>query len=317
MPSRLSSASHGARRRARRTWDGALSHLDGSDGSADAPLPAAPVFVVGAPRSGSTLLYQLMVEGWDVGYLSNLHCAFLGAPHLVERTAGRRRPPTGFASHHGRTRGSAGPSECGDYWYRFFPRRPQYVPLEAADPERMRRLRGSVRALAARAGRPLVFKNLVNSLRVAPLGTALPEALFVVIHRDLVANAASLLAGRFQRSGDYGRWWSAEPPEIDRLRALPPHEQVVEQIRAIDALIHADAERLGPERFHDVAYESLCADPRGTLAGIHDFAAAHGVELRPRAEVPESFDPRGAPRIDPELYAELTGYVTATTRAGT
>ena len=127
----------------------------------------------------------------------------------------------------------------------------------------MRRLRGSVRALAARAGRPVVFKNLVNSLRVAPLGTALPEALFVVIHRDLVANAASLLAGRFQRTGDYGRWWSAEPPEIDRLRALPPHEQVVEQIRAIDALIHADAERLGHERFHDVAYESLCADPAG------------------------------------------------------
>ena len=313
MPSCLSATSGGVRRRARKTWNGALSRLDGSDGRADALLPAAPIFVVGAPRSGSTLLYQLMVEAWDVTYLSNLHCAFLGAPHLVELTAPWRPPPRTFASHHGRTLGSAGPSECGDYWYRFFRRRPQYVPLEAVDPDCMRRLRGSVRALTARAGRPAVFKNLVNSLRVAPLGTVLPEALFVVIHRDLVANAASLLAGRLERSGDYGRWWSAEPPEIGRLRALPPHEQVVEQIRAIDALIRADAEGLGPDRFHDVVYESLCEGVRGTLAGIREFAAGHGVELRPRADVPASFDPRGAPRIDPQVYAQLTGYVTATT----
>ena len=256
-----------------------------------------------------------MVEAWDVAYLSNLHCAFLGAPHLVERTAGRRRPPRAFASHHGRTRGSAGPSECGDYWYRFFRHRPQYIPLEEADPESMRRLRGSVRALAAAAHRPVVFKNLVNSLRLAPLGAALPEALFVVIHRDLVANAASLLAGRLERSGNYGSWWSAEPPEIDRLRALPPHEQVVEQVRAIDALIYADAERLGPDRFHSIGYESLCEDVREPLAGIREFAAGHGVVLRPRADVPASFDPRGASRIDPELYAQVTGYVTATTPA--
>jgi hypothetical protein len=316
MPSRLATAPDAARRRARRTWNGALSRLDGGDGRADAPLPAAPVFVVGAPRSGSTLLYQLMVEAWDVAYLSNLHCAFLGAPHLVERVAGRRRPPSRFASHHGRTKGLAGPSECGDYWYRFFRRRPQYVPLEEADPENMRRLRGSVRALVDR-GRPVVFKNLVNSLRVAPLGTALPEALFVVIHRDLVANAASLLAGRLRRSGDYARWWSAEPPGIDRLRGLPAHEQVVEQIREIDALVRADAGLLGPERFHDLTYEGVCEDTHGALEGIREFAAGHGVELRPRGEVPASFEPRGAPDIDPGLSAELTGYVTATTPAET
>lgn len=316
MSTRLSAASAGARRRARRAWNGALSRVDGDDGSLGEPLAATPIFIVGAPRSGSTLLYQLMVEAWDVAYLSNLHCAFLGSPHVIERLAGRRRPARPFESRHGRTRGWAGPSECGDYWYRFFPRRPQYVPPEAAEPESMRRLRGSVRALGDAAGRPLVFKNLVNSLRLGPLGTTLPEALFVVIRRDVVANAASLLAGRLERSGDYARWWSAEPPGIETLRTLPPHEQVVEQIRAIDAVIRAASDTLGPARFHDLSYEALCEDTRGTLAALRDFAAAHGVELRPRAEVPTQFEVMNAPRLEAELLARLTGYVTATTPAG-
>ena len=82
------------------------------------------------------------------------------------------------------------------------------------------------------AGRPLVFKNLYCSLRLEPIAHALPEALFVVMHRDQIENARSILAGRMRRSGDYAAWWSAEPPGIEEIRRLSPVRQVVEQLRA-------------------------------------------------------------------------------------
>ena len=259
--------------------------------AAEVPLDHRPVFIVGAPRSGSTLLYQLVVVRFDVAYLSNLHCRLHGAPSIVERLAGHRlEPPEVFSSDHGRTDGRAAPSECGPYWYRFFRRSPQYVPLEEADPEALRDLRASVRALGDAAGRPIVFKNLINSLRLEPLGAAFPEALFLVVQRDLADNVASILAARRTVVGDEAAWWSAEPPGVDELRGQPPEAQAAGQVTAIHELIEGARQRLGPERFLDIAYEQLCADTHAVLAEISAFASSHGVELGLRRPVPAHFE---------------------------
>jgi Sulfotransferase family len=272
-------------------------------------LPQTPIFIVGAPRCGSTLVHQLVVARFDVGYLSNLHCRLNGSPAVVERLAGRwagRR--VAFESMHGTTSGPLAPSECGPYWYRFFRTRPQAVGADDADPERMARLRRSVAAFGAASGRPLVFKNLINSLRLEPLRQALPEALFLVVTRDLAANARSLLVGRRRRSGTYDTWWSAEPREVDRLRALAPAAQVVEQVRAVNAAVARERER-APARFCELRYEGVCEDPRGALEAVGRFAAEHGCTLRPRADVPARFSrPPGGP-LDPAIEGELAAYL--------
>jgi hypothetical protein len=281
-----------ARRRSVTALNRALSRIELRKAvAADVPLSQPPVFIVGAPRSGSTLLYQLIVVRFDVAYLSNLHCRLNGAPALVERMAGRRlEPPAVFSSDHGRTDGLAAPSECGPYWYRFFRKSPQYVPLEEADSGALRDLRASVRALGDAAGRPIVFKNLLNSLRLEPLGEAFPEAIFLVVRRDLADNVASILAARRSLRGNETAWWSAEPPEVDRLRALPPEDQAAGQVSGIHALIDSAKQRLGADRFLDISYEHLCADTHAVLSEISGFASSHGLELALRRPVPPSFE---------------------------
>ncbi len=281
-----------ARHRSVRALNRALSKIElRKSVPHEVPLSHPPVFIVGAPRSGSTLLYQLLVVRFDVAYLSNLHCRLPGAPALVERMAGRRlEPPAAFSSDHGRTDGLAAPSECGPYWYRFFRRSPQYVPLEDADPDALRDLRASVRALGDAAGRPVVFKNLLNSLRLEPLGAAFPEAIFLVVQRDLADNVASILAARRSVLGDEAAWWSAEPPDVDLLRGQPPEAQAAGQVRGIHALIDSARQRLGADRFLDIAYEHLCADTHAALAEISGFASSHGLELALRRPVPPHFE---------------------------
>jgi Sulfotransferase family len=302
-------ARNGLQRRSRRALNRSLARLDGGDGG-DRPLPTRPILIVGAPRSGSTLLQQLLVEAFDFCYLSNLHCTFYGSPALVQRVAGRwLAPPGDFSSAHGRTEGPGGPAECGDYWYRFFRRRPQYVPLAEADPERLRALRASVRALAAAARRPVVFKNLICTLRLEPIAAALPEALFLVVRRDLVDNAASLLLARRAVHGDERRWWSAEPPGFDELLARPAHEQVVEQVLRIEALVDAERERLGTGRFLDLDYATVCASPADTVHEIETFAAGAGLRLARRAgRIPPSFERPPAAELEPEALERIAGY---------
>ena len=45
---------------------------------------------------------------------------------------------------------------------------------------------------------------------------------------------------------------------------------VVEQARAVYRTIDRDRRAIGAERFHDLAYEELCADSHATLARLAD-----------------------------------------------
>ena len=296
------------RTRTRRAANLLLDRLESStsDGG-ERRLAQPPLLIVGAPRCGSTLVYQVLVQAFDVAYLSNRHCRLWGAPSLVER---RRpaAPPAAYESRYGRTAGADAPSECEQFWYRFFRRRPQYVPLADADPKQLRRLRAALRALGRAAGKPLVFKNLLNALRLEPLGAALPEAVFVFVRRDTAETAASILAARREIRGDEASWWSAEPPETDELRGLPPAAQAVEQVRRIEALIEGGRDRLGGGRFCELRYERFCDDPEEALGEVAALAARNGVRLERRHAVPAKFERSGKSRLEPQTYDEIAEY---------
>ena len=104
---------------------------------AERPLKWPPIFIISAPRTGTTLLYQVMINQFELGYLSNLHEFFYGGPSLLQAVAGRFqvKKQVGYKSHHGRSKGLQSPSECGDFWYRFFPHESDIIRLHEACPE--------------------------------------------------------------------------------------------------------------------------------------------------------------------------------------
>ena len=88
--------------------------------------PTEPlVFIVGAPRSGTTLLTQLLISQYEIGYVSNLIARFWKAPYLglllAKEIRDPDRPPdVGFSSDRGFTSGYEGPHEFGYFWRRWF-----------------------------------------------------------------------------------------------------------------------------------------------------------------------------------------------------
>lgn len=274
----------------------------------------AAIFVLGAPRSGTTLAYQLLVEGLDVGWLANAHAARAADVVSVERAAPSRdeRRTADYESTHGDTAGEWGPSEAGEYWYRFFPRTRHQQGASDATPSRTSAVAAAVRAFADACGTSVVFKNTLNSLRVPVLAAALPEARFVLVERDLGDNARSLLVGRARR-GDPNEWWGARPDGADRVADRSPAEQVVWQARTVHDIARADLAEHAPGRWMRVGYDQLCDDPRGVLAAVQAWLAGQGVdvELRTAAQVPERFDRRGSGALEPQLETALAAALQA------
>lgn len=280
-------------------------------------FPQRPVFFLGAPRSGSTLIYQVLTEAFDVAYFSNAHCRWFGSPALAERLPHRRRerPASPFSSVHGTTAGDTAPSECGQWWYRFFRRTPAYVTHDDVDPKKMRCFRRSLLAFARAAEKPIVIKNLYATLRLDPLLEHIPEALFIIVKRDETANAHSLLEVRKKVFGSYETWWSMPTPDKDKLDHLPPHVQVVEQIRGIHALIDAQVSHgtIAADRCLEIQYEAFCADVTTHLRLVEEFLSRNNCEAKSRkATLPVSFPIRTEVRIAPDIFRSLVEYVDET-----
>jgi len=273
-------------------------------------LPHKPVFIIGAPRSGSTLLYQSLITSLDFSYLSNLHCLMFGMPWLIEKMFHPSNHFKGsqFQSRRGTVRGWNSPSECAEFWYRFFPRHPHHITRENADPHKMKVLRNAIHALTRASSKPLLIKNLHCSMRLQPLADTLPEALFIVLHRKETDTAHSILAARKNQLGSYNRWFSVEPPNIEQLKQLPPQQQALEQVRSIYQQIREDELSIGSNRFYHLQYETFCKKPRFELQDIIDFLKDHGIDINKEQALPDHFERRTKIRIDKALYDQLIQY---------
>lgn len=276
----------------------------------DTKLLNPPIFIIGAPRSGSTLLFQVLINRYEFTHITNVHCMLYGVVTFVERWFGPSWKKGGakkYVSQHGVSTGKWAPSECGSFWYRWFRKFPHYVSTEDISNAKLNGLRRVVGAFGKAGGRPILFKNLYCSVRLQPLAQAFPEALFIVITRDLLRIGQSILICRKKVNGNYKEWWSVQPPEYEILKHLAPPLQVIGQTKAVYRLIESDSSKIGKKRFMNIDYEVFCDDIHSELDRVEGFLNSHGIKLQKHGKVPRQFMSTIKNReiLDKELFQQL------------
>jgi len=222
-----------------------------------------PVFIIGAPRSGSTLLYQMITDYFDVGYLSNLHCLLYPYADKIQSFIDIRRwkKKSNYNSRLGRTYGIFTPCECGRYWYQFFRREPNWVELKDTNKHFLDRMRKSVIKLVKSYNKPVIFKNLYNTVRLEPIMKALPEAKFIVIKRDIQKNISSII--RVRKNNNC--WLSYKTKNFSELEKLPLKKCLMQYCHTIYDEIDKYKNN---ESFIEISYEILCKEPIKVLNKI-------------------------------------------------
>lgn len=233
---------------------------------AEAHAEPAPIVIVHAPRAGSTLLYQLLVTGFAVDYLPNVVNELTPSAPLVglaSRIALGVDAPVDFESHFGKTAGPWGPSEASSVHAAWFGGGHPSETVSASFRSRQAAdaMRDTLAGARRLSGVEMVLKNAWNSFRIRAICDVLPRARFVWIRRDVVEAAASDLLARQVTKGDLHAWNSATPASVERLRSLPPWRQVAENQLAYAEAIARGLEPVSDDRWADVWYEDLVADP--------------------------------------------------------
>jgi hypothetical protein len=224
------------------------------------PPPTRPVFVIGAPRSGTTVLFDILNHAPDVASLDRESGVIWDTFHRVE--------DAGWASHE------VSPEEISAHERRF--------------------LYWAIDRLALR--RRYLDKLPRNTLRVAYLKALFPDASFVFLRRDGRAVVSSLMTG--WRSGPrFGRGMVPPTPlSIEGYEGttwkflLPPGwetyaqghslaEVCAFQWTAANESILAARELVDPTRWVEVSYEEMVEAPHATAKRALDL-----LELSPAEE---------------------------------
>jgi hypothetical protein len=244
------------------------------------------VFIMGCPRSGTTLLLQYLASSRAFAYPTNFLSRFYYAPYVGARiqrmlyeydTTGEICPTADHAagsydSNLGKTQGPLAPHE---FWY-FWRQHLQFGETQYLSAENLAASDGAsfsaeLRALHSLYNKPFVMKGMLLNWNIPFLASLFPESRFLFIQRDSYQNANSLLRARRTFFGDTKRWYSMKPPDVEQIVGEPPEVQVAWQVMETNAAITAGLDQLEGDRFLRIQYEDFCSMPKGTLQAINDY----------------------------------------------
>ena len=248
------------------------------------------VFIIGAPRTGSTILYQLITSLLDVSYLDNLANMARYNPYMGLGFSSRHfkdQAHRSYSSNFGNTLGDGlhAPAEAL-FFYKWFPKDRHYTVPADLTQDQLTAFRKTINALVDRYNKPLVLKNLSFSLRLQVLKQALPDAKYIVVNRDPLYTAQSLILAMRKNNAPGNKVWGILPKESAQLEGLETFEMVVRQIYFIEKQIHEDLKQIPEDHILYIDYEKLGTGPEKIMDSIISLLGSD-VEKRPGISVPE------------------------------
>ncbi|HOX22647.1 MAG TPA: sulfotransferase [Elusimicrobiales bacterium] len=278
------------------------------------PAELPIIYVVGAPRSGTTLLSQLLSRYLPVGYINNLIARFWARPSVGVMLSNSVLGPAAreeilLQSRHGVCPGAEGPHEFGYFW-RYWLKLDNW-PNHCLSGRALKTLdsRGLKKALEkellAYFGAPLVFKNIICGLQAGYLSRLHKKSLFIYIKRDSRVAASSILAARRKRYGSYAAWWSLKPSgyPFQGFRGDPAGE-VAAQLEGIERDLSVGLSRPGV-RSVSVEYERLCSSPAKVLERVCAAISDLGYVMTPLSSKIPRLTPGHGGKISAGLQRRL------------
>ena len=220
------------------------------------PKIERPIFIVAAPRSGSTLLFETLAA-------SSHLCTVGGEAHwLVEGIEGLRPGAPGVDSN------------------RLLAEHATTAIADDIREEILSRLQdNSGQSLSEPGARRFLEKTPKNALRIPFFEHIFPDAQFVFLWRDPRENISSIMEA--WRSGQWrtypklegfdGPWSMLLPPGWRAMNRKPLAEIAAWQWQATNAQIVDDLEILPPERWTVMQYADLVREPARTISKLCEF----------------------------------------------
>lgn len=258
--------------------------------------PAKHIWVLGLPRSGTTLAMQLLAEHLKIGYVDNYMARFWSAPYIGAELSNillKTASNPEYKSSYGTTSGVHGPHEFSYFW-RSLLRVDDFDSIhfsKKSDKIDWARVKQLIDAIALRRPTPMGYKAWFPAYFPKRIQDAFPNSMWVLIERPVEEVALSLVKGRERYFGTREKWLSMHTEGYEAMLEEPYWRQIGWQIYHLRKLFFDRVPEAVPqERILWTSYNELCDAPLSFLNRIREKAESLNIgTLRLKGDVPESF----------------------------
>lgn len=226
------------------------------------------IFIFGLPRSGTTLLSQIVAATTNLGYINNLIARFWENPQYgvyLSRSLCLPREIS-FESLHAVTKKITDVHEFGYFWASLL-HHTSSPRLGENEGEMIdwNLLKNKVLSINHAFNSGVVYKNTLVGHYTRLFSHTFAHPFFLYIKRNKLDVAYSILTARKRRYGSIHEWWSMKPFEYDAIKDLDPYEQVAAQMYYLEKDYEGQVKGLDQSRVLTIDYETLCHDPWSCL----------------------------------------------------
>lgn len=228
------------------------------------------IFIVGSPRTGSTFLYQLVINFFDCCYFSNnVNEKFSNNPVIGVVLEPEKRNLVKYQSVGGKVKGKFEPSEASGIFKNWFGGdHPSQIKSCNVIPKKMDHMTKTINTICNITQKPLVTKNAWNCFRIEDLSKVFPDAYFIWIRRNIILSALSDLK---TKGNNKNIWNSATTTNYKEIMKMQYWEQVVEQQNEYNIAMSRSFEHLERNKWIEIWYEEICEDLLRVLKRISNF----------------------------------------------
>lgn len=233
----------------------------------------SPVFIVGGPRTGSTLLYQILSDVFSLSYISNLtNDFFCETPILGILATENSKYSINYRSSFGKTKEIFGTSEGSAVLMQWFGGgHPSELKSSDFIESKINHCISTMLSVFNITKKDLIIKNPWNSFRIKSIQKNIPNAKFVWIKRDIVSAASSDLEARYITKNNPYEWNSATPRNLEVLMSKGYIEQVVENQYEFSRSIKEQFSFVSERNKISICYEDLVVSPLRVVKVLENF----------------------------------------------
>ncbi|RXK03735.1 hypothetical protein CRV02_00650 [Arcobacter sp. CECT 8989] len=252
-----------------------LTHLEKKlSKNIDSTEKFSNLFILGLPRSGTTLIGQILFNCLNVNCVDELSSKFWKVPlvgaHLSKYVLGDFKS-NNYESFYGRALNFANPHEFSWFWHEYLEKDETHKLYNSITNDNLHKLSKKINQLSNIYQQSLVYKPLDLFFPVLEnLENFNKKSFFIYIDRNELDIGMSILKARQINNKNINDWWSSYPLENDyiKIKNMDPFTQIAGQIFFLKRHFFKLLDNIPEDRLIIISYEKLCSDPYNTLNSI-------------------------------------------------
>lgn len=248
---------------------------------------AMPVFFIGVPRSGTTIVFEAFARHEEIGWLSNYTEKFPGLPFfnlLVPLCDNKLFYLSSEKKQHNKVllgnKILPKPAEAYSFWNRKtgidFAKK--YLTGEFADEIHRNKVCSSINRIIGYQRKHRFSTKITGPARIGYLRSIFPDAYFIHVIRDGRAVVNSLLNVKFwkQGKGDEEVWWDGGINEQEliewRKKGADPAVLAAIQWKKIITLAREESSLIPESHYREIRYEEFIINPVKLIHSLYSWA---------------------------------------------